>query len=161
MVMVFLQALTLKSMRNPSRMVIEVSFGTPQYQATVQLRKLVLHEPMLVDFTREELAEEINSFHFACIDQNSMVMGCLIMQPIDADTVEMKEVAVLEDYRSSGVGTAMVSFVERWAKERGFKKISLAGWGKSINFYTKKGYRKVGKSFRVNETDHYKMEKSL
>jgi len=148
-------------MRKPSKMVIEVLFGTPQYQATVQLRKLVLHEPMNLDFTREQLSEEYNSFHFACIDENSIVLGCLIMQPIDGNAVEMKEVAVLEEYRSSGVGTTMVNFVEQWAKDRGFRKISLVGWGKAIPFYSNKGYRKKGKPFLINDTDHYKMEKSL
>ncbi len=148
-------------MKPPSKMVIEVNFGTPQYQATVQLRKLVLHEPLNIDFTQEQLAEEYNSFHFACIDEQATVLGCLIMVPMDANSVEMKEVAVLEEYRSSGVGSAMVNFVEQWARERGFRKISLVSWGKSIPFYLNKGYKKKGRAFRVNDTDHYKMEKSL
>lgn len=148
-------------MKTPSKMVIEVAFGTPQYQATVQLRKMVLHEPLNMPFTQVQLNEEYNSFHFACIDEQSTVLGCLIMQPMDADTVEMKEVAVLHEYRSSGVGTEMVGYVENWAKERGFKRISLISWGSSTAFYIRRGYRKSGKAFKRNETDHYKMVKSL
>lgn len=34
--------------------------------------------------------------------------------------------AILKDYRGKGIGTAMVDYLIRWAREKGLEKVSLS-----------------------------------
>lgn len=142
-------------------MVIEIEFGTPLYDASVQLRDLILRRPLNLEFTAEQLASEYDSFHFAYMDEEYRMLGCLVMKPFDTETVRMRQVAVDENYQKKGIGTSMVFFVEKWARDRGFKKIILHARDNAIPFYSRLDYEIKGKAFKEVGIEHYKMEKVL
>jgi GNAT superfamily N-acetyltransferase len=142
-------------------MVIEIEFGTPLYDASVQLRDLILRRPLNLEFTAEQLASEYDSFHFAYMDKEFQILGCLVMKPTDPDTVKMRQVAVSEEYQRKGIGKALVLFAENWARERGFNRIILHARGGAIPFYMQLNYKKVGKPFLEVGLEHYRMEKIL
>jgi len=142
-------------------MVIEIEFGTPLYDASVQLRDIILRKPLNLTFTPEQLASEYDSFHFAYMDDEYQMLGCLVMKPVDPRTVRMRQVAVSASYQRKGVGTALVYFVERWAVERGFDRIILHARGLAIPFYDKLNYIKKDKPFYEVGIEHFKMEKEV
>lgn len=142
-------------------MVIEIDFGTPLYDASVQLRDIILRRPLNLEFTAEQLASEYDSFHFAYMDEEYRMLGCLVMKPVDTDTVRMRQVAVDETFQQKGIGTSLVFFVEKWASDRGFKKIILHARDAAIPFYDKLNYLRKGKPFTEVGIEHYLMEKAL
>jgi len=142
-------------------MVIEIEFGTPLYDCSIQLRDIILRKPLKLEFTPEQLASEHDSFHFAYMNPEYEMLGCLVMKPVDMETVRMRQVAVSNEYQNKGIGTSMVFFVEKWAKERGFSKIILHARDVSIPFYDKLCYNKKGKAFFEVGIEHFVMEKDL
>ena len=142
-------------------MVIEIDFGTPLYDSSVQLRDLILRKPLNLEFTPEQLAKEYDSFHFAYMNEEFEMLGCLVMKPVDANTVRMRQVAVNESYQKQGIGTSLVYYVEKWAKERGFLKIILHARDLAIPFYDRLDYKKIGNAFYEVGIEHYLMEKEL
>ena len=142
-------------------MIMEIEFGTPLYDSSVQLRDLILRKPLNLEFTKEQLASEYDSFHFAWLTNDFEMIGCLVMKPVDADTVRMRQVAVRESRQKQGIGTSLVFYVEKWAKEREFKKVILHARLQAIPFYTRLNYKQVGKAFKEVGITHYRMEKML
>jgi N-acetylglutamate synthase-like GNAT family acetyltransferase len=142
-------------------MVIEIEFGTPLYDSSVQLRDLILRKPLNLEFTAEQLAAEYDSFHFAYMDEQFEMLGCLVMKPVDKDTVKMRQVAVLDEYQNKGIGTSLVFYVEKWARERGFTRIILHARDAAIPFYDRLNYSKKGKPFTEVGIQHIYMEKEL
>ena len=142
-------------------MIMEIEFGTPLYDSSVQLRDLILRRPLNLEFTAEQLASEYDSFHFAYLNEEYEMVGCLVMKPVDPETVRMRQVAVSELLQRKGIGTSLVYFVENWAKERGFKRIILHARDVAIPFYSRLDYDKIGKPFTEVGLEHYVMEKKL
>ena len=142
-------------------MVIEIEFGTPLYDASIQLRDIILRRPLNLEFTPKQLTSEYDSFHFAYMDADFRMLGCLVMKPVDPDTVRMRQVAVDENKQGRGIGTSLVYFSEQWAKERGFSRIILHARDVAIPFYNKLNYIKKGKPFKEVGIEHYLMEKIL
>lgn len=142
-------------------MVTEIDFGTPLYDSSVQLRDLILRKPLNLEFTPEQLASEYDSFHFAYMNEEYDMLGCLVMKPVDANTVRMRQVAVNESFQRKGIGTSLVYYVEKWAKERGFLKIILHARDLAIPFYDRLDYKRKGSAFYEVGIEHYLMEKEL
>ena len=59
----------------------------------------------------------------------------------------VEEVAVTESWRREGVGTALMSAFESWAKERGSRLVALAT-RRAAPFYTALGYEESAIYFR-------------
>jgi GNAT superfamily N-acetyltransferase len=53
------------------------------------------------------------------------LLGCVRVAPIDDTTAELGLLSVADDLRSSGVGSALVSFAEQLSRERGFATMRL------------------------------------
>lgn len=61
----------------------------------------------------------------------------------DADTVEMKRMYTLPEYRGKGIGKTILTELENWAKEEGYKTALLETGYKqldAIGLYQKLGY---------------------
>ena len=144
-----------------SDMIMEIEFGTPLYDSSVQLRDIILRRPLNLEFTQEQLASEYDSFHFAYLTKDYDMLGCLVMKPIDPDTVKMRQVAVRETSQKMGIGTALVAYAEKWAADRGFRQIELHARDKAIPFYLRLNYKKLGRPFKEVGITHYKMVKKL
>ena len=57
---------------------------------------------------------------------------------------------VLEDARGAGIGSALVRHVERWASEKGAKRLSVTSGAhrqSTHEFYEKRGYERTGLRF--------------
>ena len=74
---------------------------------------------------------------------DNIPVGIGAYKEFDADTVEMKRMYTLPEYRGKGIGKAILTELENWAKEEGYKTALLETGHKqldAIGLYQKLGY---------------------
>ncbi|HLO53567.1 MAG TPA: GNAT family N-acetyltransferase [Saprospiraceae bacterium] len=139
-----------------------IDFGTPEFDEALKLRYDVLRKPLNLEFDENDIATEFDSFHIACYDQSSNeLLGILILKPVDAHTLKMRQVAVSAAAQSKGVGTFMVQASEQFATHKNYKKIELHARLAAVDFYLKNGYTAEGDIFKEVGIDHQSMFKIL
>lgn len=113
----------------------------------------------------DETVESINKYLFnsdvyvAERSDTGEAVGVFCLYADDADTVELKNIAVAETYRSAGVGSFMISRAAVFAKESKFKMLTVgtADCGKrQIKFYERNGFEKyaVRENFFIDNFDY-------
>lgn len=140
---------------------VQIEFGTPEFDRAVDLRDRVLRQPLKLEFTEEQIAEEFDQIHFACFSKSLKLLACLTFQVKDTNILKMRQVAVDPDIQNKSIGTQLVAFSEEWAKTNNFNKIILHARDIAIPFYLKLKYKKVGNEFEEVGIKHFAMEKSL
>ncbi len=73
-------------------------------------------------------------------------VACGAFKPFSEDTVEIKRMFTDPKFRKKGLGSAIVSELEIWAKELGFKKAVLETsqeLNNAISVYEKSGFYKI------------------
>jgi N-acetylglutamate synthase-like GNAT family acetyltransferase len=141
--------------------IIEVEFATPEYDETVKLRYKILREPLDLDFTEEQLAEEYADFHLAAYDDAWILRGCLVLTPKDEKVLKMRQVAVDNNVQSKGIGSLLVKASEVYARAKGFDTMELNARETAVIFYQKLGYNTEGPLFEEVSIPHFKMVKAL
>ena len=137
-----------------------VPFGSPEYDATVELRRAVLRRPLGLDFTQEQLAAEHGDVHFALLHADE-ALACLVFTPKDGKTLKMRQVAVREDLQGQGVGRQLVETSEVWARRNGYERIVLHARDTAVPFYLAQGYELEGEPFDEVGIPHRAMFKNL
>ena len=138
----------------------EIIHNSPEYAETVKLRHEILRAPIGLEFPNEELKAENAHFHLACYCDDELA-ACLVLVPIDKREIKMRQVAVKKNFQRRGVGRALVEFSEQFARERGFKLMTLHARENAVVFYLKLGYEKCGEAFEEVTLMHWEMEKNL
>jgi predicted GNAT family N-acyltransferase len=135
-------------------------FKSPLQIASITLRRNVLRIPLDLDFTQLELDEEHHQIHVAYVSDHQ-VLGILLLKPINAHIIKMRQVAVDPTQQGQGIGKSMVAFSEQWAKENGFNTIELNARKTAVPFYLHLAYQIEGSEFKEVGIPHYKMFKKL
>ena len=82
--------------------------------------------------------------HALIIYLNNMPVACGAIKKFEPDSMEVKRMFTLPDYRGQGLATRILLELENWAKELGYKKCVLETGKKqpeAIKLYTKNGYK--------------------
>ncbi len=137
-----------------------IELNTPLYDRVVALRRQVLRTPLGLDFTAEELATEANDIHLAACKDETPV-ACLLLTHVSAEEVKMRQVAVAPEWQGEGVGSLLVAFSERVAREAGYGLMTLHARETAVPFYLKAGYECLGEPFEEVTLPHRKMHKWL
>lgn len=135
-------------------------FASPEYDEAVSLRYEVLRKPLGLEYTAEQLAEEYVDVHIGAWTSDGLV-GTLTLSKLDTDQLKMRQVAVSPNIQAKGVGSALVTFSEHWARSKGFQKMVLHARDTAIPFYKKLGYFPIGGEFTEVGIVHQKMGKDL
>jgi GNAT superfamily N-acetyltransferase len=138
----------------------EVPFGSAGYAAVLAIREVVLRAPIGMVNRAEDVALDHTELHIAAFDGEAMV-GCVLLRPLDAQVVKLRQMAVLDTYQGRGIGAQLVQFAEALAALRGFKKIEANARETAIGFYEKLGYRGQGETFIEVALPTLKMHKQL
>jgi predicted N-acetyltransferase YhbS len=143
----------------------EVAHRSPPYEAAVRLREAVLRRPLGLGFTPEELDAEGDSHHIVALDQNrrddDACVGCLVLLPVDANVVRMRQVAVRPDRQRQRIGSALIAFAEETARARGYREIVAHVREPAVPFYTRLGYAREGARFIEVTIPHVQMRKTI
>jgi predicted GNAT family N-acyltransferase len=137
-----------------------VEHGTVEYALSIALRDRVLRRPLGLYFTPAQLREERNEFHLSAWVGNRL-LACLVLKPLDAFTIKMRQVVVEEGYQGSGIGKNMVIWSENFAREHLFQKMVLHARDTAVAFYAHLGYEAVGEPFNEVSIPHQAMQKTL
>ncbi len=137
-----------------------IDHNTPQYNDMIQLRNEVLRKPLGLVFSPEELEKEKENLLIGAYEDDIM-LGCCMLVEEGADSVRLRQMAVLNDLQGKGIGKALMNFAENLARDRGYKKITMHARKNSVGFYEKMGYKLVGTEFEEITIPHFVMEKKL
>jgi len=110
--------------------------------------------------TPDELADDASRRHF-CATSRGAVVGSVSMKPLDGETVQLRQMAVMADRRLEGIGTRLLACGEGWAQSHGYRTIVLNARVGSDGFYSRLGYRAEGEPFKENTVPHIRMTKRL
>ncbi len=139
---------------------LPVALGSPEYAAAIQLREAVLRRPLGLVLSPEELAVEPDCHHYVAL-AGTAVIATLLLKPLDAQTVKMRQVAVAPAMQGRGIGAGLVSFAENAARELGFREIIAHARLTAIEFYRMLGYTVEGATFVENTIPHRLVRKAL
>lgn len=137
-----------------------IDHNTPEYYQMIKLREDILRKPLGLEFTPEELEKEKDNLFMVAYEDDKM-LGCCMLVEEGANTVRLRQMAVLNDLQGKGIGRALMQFAENLARDRGYKSITMHARKNSLGFYEKMGYKRNGEEFEEITIPHYVMEKQL
>ncbi len=137
-----------------------IDHGSHEYRQMVKLRDDILRKPLGLGFTLEELEKEKDNMFIAAFEEED-ILGCCMLVEKDADTVKLRQMAVLNNLQGKGIGRALMGFAENLARDRGYKILSMHARKNAIGFYEKMGYKVASDEFVEVTLPHYVMEKQL
>lgn len=137
-------------------------FGTdsPEYKEMMELRLNVLLRPIGAPesyINPEKERSELLVGAFA----EGVLIGCCVLTPQGNELIQLRQMAVRQDYQGRGVGAAIVAFSEKTARERGFRRLMMHARDVVIPFYEKSGYTITSEQFTEVGIEHHRMEKEL
>lgn len=139
----------------------QITFGTPAYDDSIQLRHQVLRAPLGISFEAEDLAQEYNQIHLGCYSDSAELLAILVLWIQDDKTLKMRQVAVDPLHQKKGIGSVLVAASEAYAAKHNYKTIVLHARDEAVPFYERLTYKKVGKPFTEVGIKHYKMKKQI
>ena len=141
-------------------MIVEVTdFHSKDYYQALAVRDKILRQPLNLQFDTAQLAAENLDIHIIA-KVGSKVVGTMIMTIVN-DNAKMRQVAVLSEFQSKGVGKKMVEAFEQLSKSKGLNSIVLHARETAISFYKNLGYYVEGERFEEVGIPHWKMSKLL
>lgn len=138
----------------------EIAFGSDLYRETVRLREEVLRRPLGLPWEASAFQAEEMSFHLGCFLGDTLV-ACMILRPLDEQTLKMRQVAVAPAHQSQGIGSALLQFAEKFALDHGYRKIVANARETAIAFYRRHRYKVVGEMFLEVGIPHFFISKTL
>ena len=137
-----------------------IQFNSEAYGQMVNLRITQLLQPIGVPASYIEKEKEQHDIFIGAFENNEMI-GCCVLTPKDAATIQLRQMVVHCNFRGNHVGAAIVAFAERIGRERNFSRMMLHARNPVISFYKKCGYDITGEPFFEVGMGHHKMQKQL
>ncbi len=92
-----------------------IEYGSCDYHDMVALRDKILRRPLGLTFSEEYLQQEMQDILVGCFDGNR-ITGCCILTPVDANTIQLRQMAVDDDQQGKGTGSKVLRFAEQQAR---------------------------------------------
>ncbi|GCC51728.1 N-acetyltransferase [Chryseotalea sanaruensis] len=112
---------------------------------------------LLADPSKENINKYIFSADIYTVKKEGLIIGCYVLQSVNRESIEIKNIAIEPAYQGKGVGTHLLNHAFEIAKTKGFEKI-LIGTGNSsvaqLCLYQKVGFR-INKIIKDFFTDNY------
>lgn len=137
-----------------------IEYDTVEYIEMVELRNTVLLEPIGMPYFEDVFVQDEESIFIGCYD-NGELIACCVLTELDDNLVQLRQMAVAEEFHHTRVGTKLIVFAEKIAKEYDFKKITLHARRVVEGFYLKNGYNSEGEEFVEAGIAHVIMTKSI
>ncbi|RHW34046.1 GNAT family N-acetyltransferase [Lysinibacillus yapensis] len=109
--------------------------------------KLPMELLLLADPSREIVEEYVNRGECFIAEIEQQIIGVYVLLPTRPETVELVNVAVIDELHGRGIGKRLVMNAIRVAKTKGYKTIEIGTGNSSIGqlaLYQKCGFRIVG-----------------
>ena len=129
-------------------------------QRAFAIRRRVFIEEQNVPEEIELDADDERAFHVLAI-LDGLAIGCGRMLEHGSIEVKIGRMAVLQEFRKTGVGAHILRFLTDRARTRGFRKAILHAQLTAEGFYLKQGFSPIGGVFDEAGIAHRKMERHL
>ncbi len=139
----------------------KITTADPEYEAEKDLRNRALRLPLGLTLSERDVRGEDGQIHLVASDENGGIVGCVLLLIPGDGTAHVRQMAVDERRRGSGIGSGLIAEVERTVREMGIRKINLHARLYARGFYERLGYRAVSDVFTEVTIPHIKMEKTL
>ena len=99
---------------------------------------------LIADPSREEVSKYIDSGVMFVGRDVPQAVAVAIVVPLDESSLEIKNLAVLPEFRGQGAGKQMVRKVVEWSRGQGYARLVVGTGNSSIGnlaFYQKCGFR--------------------
>lgn len=110
----------------------------------IQNRDAIPYELLLLaDPSKEMIDSYLEKGKCYAARLESEIVGVLVLTPIDKNNIEIKNIAVHENWQAKGIGTRLLNFASRISLEMGFQKLSIGTGNSSIQqlaLYQKQGF---------------------
>jgi N-acetylglutamate synthase-like GNAT family acetyltransferase len=110
--------------------------------------------------TRDEW--ENNSIHVLMLDENDKAIATGRLQLNSNDEGQIRSMSVRADSQGKGLGSQIIHYLERKAKEKNLTQLFLDARINAVKFYEKNGYKVIGDSYLLfGVIKHFKMRKEI
>lgn len=144
--------------------IVKKIFDKEQLEQSFAIRLKVFVEEQQVPADAE--LDEYDSLQSAAVHFLALIdgkpAGTIRMTEYDCETAKLQRLAVLEEFRTCHVGSALVSVLEQEAKQAGYGVVLLDGQIQARKFYEKQGYAAVSEEIIYDcDIPHVRMKKNL
>lgn len=137
-----------------------IDHGSKEYEQMVALRTEILRKPLGLTYTPEVLEMEKNDILLGAFEDDQ-IMACCILSRYNADTCQLRQMAVHQSMQRNGVGGALMNFAENMARDKGYKFMMMHARASAVGFYEKLGYKVDSDEFEEVTLPHFEMKKVL
>jgi predicted GNAT family N-acyltransferase len=153
--------LAIEGIVNSNIQIEEIPYGSALYQQSLTLREDVLRLPLSLTLTPQDTEGEANQFHIVALNDTNVVVGTVLLKPVDMNVIKLRQMAVSNPLQNNGIGKQLVLYAERLACINGFKTIELHARVSAQRFYQSLGYIAHGDPFIEVILPHICMGKTL
>ena len=127
-----------------------------------ELRWRILRAPWQQPRGSERDRHEDSAIHAMAVNDEGHIIGVARLHQINNTTAQIRYMAVEDGWQGSGIGDALLRYLEEQARTLGVRLIKLNARENSVGFYTKRGYQITGPGHLLyGEIEHQKLEKRL
>jgi len=134
--------------------------SSPLYEESIVLRNRILIEAVGRHEDCRDFDFPEKDIYISAFDGDTLI-GTAIITPLDKNSVQMRQMAVADEYQGQGIGRAIGDEFERIVTAKGYSRIILHAREIAVPFYKALGYALVGDVFYEIEIPHYEMCKML
>lgn len=132
-----------------------------EFEEYFALRWKVLRAPWNQPAGSERDDQEGISNHFMAV-QNGKIIGVGRFQELDAETIQVRYMAVDPEFHGKGVGKLLMKSIEVEASSKGYRKVFLQARENAVPFYLVNRYRLIEKTHLLfGSIQHFSMEKRI
>ncbi len=132
-----------------------------QFEQYFELRWRILRAPWQQPRGSERDDEENLAYHIMAV-QSQQVVGVARLQFPEAQTAQLRYMAVDDAFQGQGIGACIVTHMENYARQQSAHTLMLHARQNAVGFYQALKYKILEPSYLLfNEIQHYKMAKPL
>ena len=139
---------------------LEIQFGSPDYEQILRLRDRVLRQPLGLVLDASDVEDEASQVHLAAAEEGQAI-GCILLRPVDDTTVQFRQMAIDIHHQGQRVGCTLLRFAEEKARSLRFQRVVMDAREVARGFYEKNGYTVSGERYFKLGIPHYRMTKTL
>ncbi|MCB5188935.1 GNAT family N-acetyltransferase [Methylobacillus caricis] len=139
---------------------LEIEFGSGLYQASLDLRQLVLRTPLGLILSETDLAGEEAQWHWG-LEQDHVLQACVVIKPQHKPVAKLRQMAVAPSLQGCGFGRQLLMQAIACLGERGFTELTLDARQTAVSFYRRAGFVEQGQYFLQVGIPHIAMSKRI
>ena len=140
--------------------IVRFASTAEERDAAFALRRTVFEEEQGIPRPLDRDQHDANADHVVVLEDGRCVGTGRVVR-VDQRSCQIGRMAVASPDRCRGIGAAVLEALERMARLRGLKEISVHAQLPAIPFYEKRGFEKLGEPFLDQGVPHVRMRKQL